>query len=103
MTDEQQAPVGSEPRQRVAGLARVEAARQRRMGPQALTLLPVPLCRRQLRRLARAHLGAEQHRLEARFQARDGDASGSRLALAARGQPALGIRARTVGLRVGVT
>jgi len=103
MTDEQQAPVGSEPRQRVAGLARVEAARQRRMGPQALTLLPAPLCRRELGRLARTHLGAEQHRLEARFQARDGGARGSRLTLAARGQRALGIRTCTVGLGLGVT
>src|ERR1039457_3347733 len=103
MTDEQQAPVGADLRQRLAGLTRVEAACERRGGPQAFALLVAPLPRSELRCLARTRLGAEQHNLEARTEPRQGEARGSRLALAARGQPPLSVRARAVGLGLRVT
>jgi len=103
MTDEQQAPVSGRLRQGIAGLACVEAARQRRVGPQALALLGAPLPGGELRGLARTRLGAEQNDLEARSEPCQGEARGPRLALAARRQPALGVRACPVGLGLGVT
>ena len=57
----------------------------------------------QLGGLARARLGAEQDRVEARLQSLQRDPGGVRLALTALGQTALGILTRAMGLGVPVT
>ena len=73
------------------------------MGAHPLALLGAPLPRRDLRRLAGTRLGAREDRIELHAEACERDANGAGLALAARGQFALLICARTVGLGLGMT
>ncbi len=96
MADEQQAPVGRQAGQLGERLARIEAAGERRMHGQQLALLRAPVLGGQLCRPARARLGAEQDRVEARLQPLERDPGGVRLAGAALGQTALGVRACAV-------
>jgi hypothetical protein len=101
--DEQQAPVGAHRGHLLESLSSVEAAGQRRMGAEQLALLCVPALGRQLGRLARTRLGAEQDRLEAGLHLRQRDAGRTRLPLAALGQAPLRVNASAVGLGLGVT
>jgi hypothetical protein len=101
--DEQQPPVGADRGHLVQRLARVKAACQRRVGAQQLALLGAPALGGQLGGLARARLGAEQDSLEAGLHPRERDAHRTRLALSALGQAPLRVRARAVGLGLGVT
>jgi len=103
VADQHQAPVGADLRERVTSLLRVEGARQRRMLARALALLSAPLPGRDLGRLSGTGLGAEEHLLEGRSHARQGDARRFSLTLAARGEPAFGVWARPVRLGLGVT
>jgi len=103
VADQQQPRVGAHPRGGLPGLRRVEAARQRPVNAQALGLAAVPPLRSQLGGLRSARLGAEQHRLEVHLQPRQRRSRDSRLALAARRQPALLVGAGAVRLSLCVT
>ena len=102
MADDQQAPIGADLGGRLDRTLGVEAAGQGRVRPQQLALRAVPLGRSELRSCLRACLGAEEHGVKARSQAPQGQARGPRLALPARGQPALGVGARAVRLGLGM-
>src|SRR5206468_609283 len=69
---------------------------------QQLALRTVPLGHRELRGRSPARLRAEEHGVEVRSQPPQRDARGPRLALAASGQPALGVGARAVRLGLGM-
>jgi len=101
--DDQQAPVGGQGVHRLQRLGAVKATGERRMHPQPLLLVLAPALRGQLRRPARAHLGAEQHRLEGRLQASKRDAGRTSLQLPARGQAALSVLAASVRLSLCMT
>jgi len=103
VTDEQQAPVGRDLRGRIARLRCVEFAGQRGVDPQALALMRAPLGGGDLGRLAGPRLGARQDRVEPHPEASERDPRGLGLALAARGQRAVGVGTRTVGLGLGMT
>jgi len=103
VSDQQQTPVHRHRGHRIEGLHGVEATRERRVGRQPGQLLPAPSRRRQLRGLARAHPGAEQHRVERRLHTRQGDPGRARLLLAPLGQAALGVRACAMRLGLRVT
>jgi len=100
---EQQTSVGGDASQRVECLASVEITGQRRVCPQPLEFLRAPQLSGQLRGLARTRLGAEQRSVEGRSKPRQRDARRACLSFAAGGQPARGVRARAMGLRLGVT
>jgi len=103
MADQEQAPVGRHTLKLGQRLARAESAGQRRMDQQAFALSVLPPLGGQLGGLAGPDLGAEQHGIEACVQPRQRGARGASLRFATCGQPALGIRARPVRLRLGVT
>jgi len=103
VADQQQTAVGRQSRQRIERLACAEPAGQGRMHVQAFALAVVPLLGGQLGRLLSARLGAEQHRIEAGVDPRQGGACGACLSFAPDGQPALCIRARPVRLGLGMT
>jgi hypothetical protein len=100
VSDRQQPPVDADTGHRIERLCTVEAARQRRMQRQQILLLGRPCRAGQLRGLPRAHLGAEQDRLELRPHARDRTARGARLLGPALGQAAL--RVLTRAMRLGL-
>jgi len=100
--DQQQAPVRGHDAERTESLGYVEIAGERLVHFKARPLLLTPALGRQLRCLARTHARAEQHRVESRLQPRDGDARGARLLASATRQAPLGVRARAMGLGLGV-
>jgi hypothetical protein len=73
------------------------------MDAQQSAIVLGPFSGRELCRLAGAHLGAEEDRLEARLHAGEGDTRQARLALAACSQPTLGIHASAMRLGVRMT
>jgi len=102
VADQQQPPVLADPGQSIAGIGPLKRACKRRMDAQAPALLLAPAGGRQLRRLPRPDLGAEEHLLEARAQAREGDARCARLRLAPLREPSLSVGASPVRLGLGV-
>jgi hypothetical protein len=103
VADEQQASVGLHTGQLDERSAGVEAGGQRRMHRKQSTLLLTPVLSSQLGCLARARLGAEQHRVKARPHLRQRDPGDVRLTFTALGQTTLGIHARTVRLCISMT
>jgi len=103
MPDQQQSPVDSHTSHRVKCLGGIEVAGQRRMDRKPLALLGLPASGCQLRGLARAHLGAEQHSLESPLQPLDGNPRGVGLAFTPLGQAALGVLTDAVRLGLGVS
>jgi len=101
--DEQHTPVGRHVRERGERVTRVEPASQRRVYDRQPALGGVPLLGGQLRGLLSTRLGAEQHGVEGSIEPRQGDPRRACLGFAPNGQPALGIRARSVRLGLGVT
>lgn len=102
MADEQQASVSRGSGERIVRRLLIEAAGQRRIRPQPAALLLGPPLGGQLSRLARARLGTEQHPIEVRLKPRQRETGSPCLIFASHGQPPLGIRARSVGLGLGV-
>ncbi len=88
MADEQDAPVGSGPGERVERLTGLEAAGERRVDRHQLALLVVPRLDRELRGLRGADLRAVEDRVEARPHAGDRHTGRARLLLAPLGQAA---------------
>jgi hypothetical protein len=103
VSDEQQTPVGGDGSERLKGLTPIEAAGQRWVCSQPLSLLLAPLLGGQLGGLTGTRLGAEQHDIEVGFKERQGDARSACLRFAPHGQPALGVSARAMRLCLGVT
>jgi hypothetical protein len=103
VADEQQVSIGGKNAQRSERLGGVEAFGQRRVHSDPRAQARAPLLGGQLRGLAGTHLGAEQHGVEIRAEPRQREPCGSGLSLPTRGQTALGVRARAVRLRLGVT
>jgi len=102
VTDHQQPPIGADRRQRPKRVGAVEAGGKRGMLLQQPPLILLPRLGSQFGGLASARLRAEQDRLEGRLQARQRDAGGACLLLAARRQAPRGVRARSVRLGLGM-
>ena len=103
MSDKQQATIALDGVQRIQRLRGVEVSGQRRMHPQPSLKSCAPLLGGELRSLSGTRLGAEQHGVEVDAEPPQGQARGARLGFPALGQPAIGIRARAMRLRLGVT
>ena len=109
MAHEQHAPAGACPAfasgqlERLAGARGVEAARQRRVRGEDRPLGLRPALGGQLGGLARANLGAEQHGVETGLKPGQREAGGPRLAPPPGRQAALGVRAGSVRLGLGMT
>jgi len=100
--DQQEAPIPLDGSHRLKRLHTVEAAREGCVLGELGTLGLRPALGRDLRRLARSDLGAEENPLEALLHLCDRDAGRTRLQLAPLGEPALGVLASTVGLGIRV-
>jgi len=100
--DQQQPAILADARERRARVRSIETPRQRCVRAQPPALLLAPGRRGELGGLVGAHLGAEQHLIEARAQPRQRDTCSARLGLPAFGQASLRIDASPVrlGLRV---
>jgi hypothetical protein len=103
VANKQQTPVCGHIRQPGKGLRCIEATRKWRVDLQALALVLAPPCASQLRGLLRAHLGTEQDAVKIGPEPCQRESGRAGLAFAARGQPALSVRACAVRLRLGVT
>jgi hypothetical protein len=95
-------PVRVERRERIERLSSVKARGERGVHSEPLPLGGRPRLGRQLGGLARAHLRAEQHRLEASPEPGERNPRRTRLAFAPLGQAALRVLACAVGLGLRV-
>jgi len=102
VTHDEQPPIGADVRQRLERIGAVESRSERGVLMQQAALVLPPRLGSQLGGLAGTRLRAEQDRLEGRLQARQRDAGGACLLLAARRQAPCGVRARSVRLGLGM-
>jgi len=107
MANQQNTRIRVAPGKRIERLRSVKAPRKRRICLQGGLLLNPrlhpPLLGGERSGLLRANLGTHQDRREADLGTPECNPGKARLAFPARGQPALGIGAGAVGLRVGVS
>lgn len=89
MADDEQPAVGADLRERIERVGGGEAGCERGVLAQQRALILPPRLGGELGGLPGSRLRAEEDRLEARVQPREGETRGTRLALASRGQAPL--------------